>query len=121
MKLEYIIFILLIHFLGDFVLQTNEQAKKKSTDSEFLFYHVIMYSFIWLIASYVFLGFRGAIAFTIITFICHFITDYITSRINKGFFEKGDMHNGFIGIGFDQVLHYIQLLVIFKWILEYGK
>lgn len=114
MELSVIIFILLIHFLADFGIQTSEQARLKGTDSLYLFYHVAVYSGIWFIAL---LGHPDAentggniILFVCITFILHFCTDYVTARIGKPFWEKQDYHNGFVVVGFDQLLHYIQLL-----------
>jgi len=113
MEYSVIIFILLIHFLADFGLQTHEQAKNKSSNNLYLFYHVAVYSGIWYIAL---LGHPhtendGAFIslFVLITSILHFCTDYVTSRISKKFFEKQDYHNGFVVVGFDQLLHYIQL------------
>lgn len=112
------LFILLIHFLADFGLQTHEQSTKKSESNKWLFYHVGVYSIIWLIASYMYLGdFRQAIIFAIITFVFHYTTDFITSRISKPFFKSGNFHDGFVVVGFDQVLHYIQLYYTFKIIL----
>ena len=106
-----VIFLLLIHFLADFGLQTHDQAINKSTSNLWLFYHVGVYSIVWLIAMYSFTDiFIESLVFTIITFICHFGTDYITSRISKKFFAKDDYHNGFVVVGFDQLLHAIQLI-----------
>jgi hypothetical protein len=111
------IFILLIHFLADFALQTDEQAKGKSTYVKWLLYHVGVYSIIWLMASWFYFGdFGRAILFSSITFVAHYITDYITSRIGKPFWDKGDYHNGFVVVGFDQILHYLQLYYTFKLI-----
>lgn len=107
-----LVFILLIHFLADFGLQTHEQATKKSTSTVWLTYHVAVYSLMWLFASFVyFVDLWTALVFTVVTFIFHWITDFITSRIGKPFWDKGDFHNGFVVVGFDQVLHYIQLVV----------
>lgn len=109
------LFILLIHFLADFGLQTHEQAQLKSTQWKPLFYHVGVYSMIWFIAVLSLINDPLiAFYFSIITFVCHYLTDYTTSRISKGFFDKGDMHNGFVVVGFDQVLHYLQLFYTFK-------
>lgn len=111
------LFILIIHFLADFGLQTHEQANKKSSDWLILFYHVGVYSLVWLIASWFWFGeFFHALLFSLITFCIHYITDAITSRISKPFFEKNDYHNGFVVIGFDQILHYIQLWLTFNYI-----
>ena len=114
------VFILLIHFLADFGLQTNDQAINKSSSNIFLFYHVGVYSLIWLIASYIiFLNVIMAILFSLITFLFHFGTDWVTSRVGKPFWSKGDYHNGFAVVGFDQLLHYIQLYYTFRILLSY--
>ena len=116
---QIFIFILLIHFLADLALQTDEQAKGKSTDPKWLTYHVGVYSIIWLMASWFYLGdFRQALFFAIVTFICHWVTDFITSRVGKPFWDKSDYRNGFVVVGFDQILHYLQLWYTFKIILE---
>ena len=111
------VYILLIHWVADFVLQTDKQAKGKSKNWSDLLSHTLTYSLVWL-STITFCwddGDMGAhyfiksITFTAITFICHTITDYYTSRLNAKLWAKGDSHNFFISVGFDQVLHYIQL------------
>ena len=113
---QVILFILLIHFLADFGLQTHDQATGKSTSAKWLTYHVGVYSIVWLLASWFYFDdFRIALIFSSITFICHWITDWLTSRIGKPFWDKQDFHNGFVVVGFDQVLHYVQLLLTFSF------
>jgi hypothetical protein len=117
---QLFIFILLIHFLADFALQTDEQAKGKSTSLSWLTKHVGVYSIIWLMASWFYFdNFLPALYFATITFVAHWCTDFITSRIGKPFWDKGDYHNGFVVVGFDQVLHYIQLYYTFKYLSAY--
>jgi hypothetical protein len=65
--------------------------------------------------------FDMALCFAGITFFAHFATDYVTSRISKKFFDAKDYHNGFVVVGFDQVLHYVQLLATFIWLASYTK
>lgn len=113
----YIILGLLIHFLADFGLQTHKQAVAKSSSDKMLFYHVGVYSLIWMIFIMCFQPFGLAFIFGIITFLSHFMTDFITSRISKSFFSRNDYHNGFVTVGFDQLLHYIQLFYTYKLIL----
>ena len=116
---QLFLFILLIHFLADFALQTHDQSTNKSSSNKWLVYHVGVYSIVWLFASYVYFG-SWALAgiFTAVTFCSHFITDWATSRIGKPFWDKQDLHNGFVVVGFDQVLHYIQLYYTFQFVLE---
>jgi hypothetical protein len=107
-----LVFVLLIHFLADFGLQTHDQATKKSTDVIWLTYHVAVYSLMWLFATFAYYGDLAlALQFSLVTFLVHWITDFFTSRIGKPFWDKGDLHNGFVVIGFDQLLHYVQLVL----------
>lgn len=115
--------ILFIHFISDFVLQTYWQAMNKSKNNEALTEHVFTYSLCWiapigimLYSDHVFIG-MGCIVFgfifAMITYLCHWITDYVTSRINSRLWVKGDVHNFFVGVGFDQLMHYVQLLGLY--------
>ena len=117
------LYILLVHWVADFLLQTNEQATKKSTSVKFLTYHVSAYSLVWFNSYYILGGSLTSLdldviakccIFVGITFVCHWITDFCTSRIGKPFWEKGDYHNGFVVVGFDQILHYVQLFLTYK-------
>lgn len=107
---------LLGHFFADFCLQTHDQATMKSKSIKWLIYHTGVYSLCWLLMMIGLLGWK-AFAFAGITFVIHTITDYCTSRIGRPFWDKNDYHNGFVVIGFDQVLHYIQLYLTFKLLI----
>lgn len=111
------LYIFLIHWFADFCLQTDEQARMKSRSDEKLFDHVSMYSICWFIASLIVLedAVKSAI-FAGITFLTHYGTDRVTSKISKKFFDKNDYHNGFVVIGFDQMIHYFQLIATFKFV-----
>lgn len=115
------VFILIIHFLADFSLQTADQATQKSTDIRHLQRHVLTYSIVWFIASYpIWDSWILSLTFAGITYVCHFLTDYITSRIGKPFWEKGDYHTGFVVVGADQVAHYLQLIFTYYLITNYA-
>lgn len=123
MDIELILGILFVHFFADFVCQTDEQAEGKSSSWEPLLSHTGVYSLIWLFILIVYnVTLYGipvsdnVVNFVIITFICHTITDYITSRESKKSFDKHDYHNGFVVIGFDQWLHAVQLLLTYKFL-----
>lgn len=125
MSLIEIFTIIIIHWFADFVLQTDKQAKGKSKNLSDLFSHTFTYSLTWLIIGnfiFIYNNFPCvvfptiAFMFFLITFICHSITDYFTSKLNSKLWAKGDVHNFFISVGFDQVLHYVQLFFTY-WIL----
>lgn len=113
--MPFYIFMMLIHFLADFGLQTHEQAMGKSKNWIPLLQHTAVYSFVFLIATYVwYSNWMMCFLFAVTTFVFHTVTDYFTSRISSKFFnpnEQGnvDFHNGFVVVGFDQMLHYLQL------------
>ena len=129
----YILFgILLIHWVGDFILQSDEQAKGKSKSNYFLTMHVLTYTSVWFfcclayscifyfqsIWSFTSQGTKFMFLFPAITFVCHWITDYFTSRLNTRLHTKGDIHNFFVSIGFDQILHYVQLIITFQLLTQ---
>ena len=118
--------IVFVQWIADFVFQAEEWANNKSKSNLALFNHVITYSTIWLLPICFMLGYEkphettewyvySTLLFFILTFCCHFITDYITSRIVSKRFEAkyygSPIPNmgAFNVIGFDQVLHYAQL------------
>jgi hypothetical protein len=135
LTLAEIFTILIVHWIADFVLQTDRQAKGKSKNWDDLLGHTFGYSVAWSIPMCYFLltPITGVI-FVIITFITHTITDYFTSRLNsklvperwnivlnngegnKTFwhYPKGEnWHNFFVSVGFDQILHYVQLFTTY--------
>lgn len=126
--LIFIFFVMWIHWVGDFVLQTHWQAMNKSTSGRALVAHVLTYTLFWFCIWMVLGGLLGVlgtevilkiILFCCITFVCHMITDYFTSRATKKLFAKQDYHNGFVVVGLDQLLHYLQLYTTLYLLLKY--
>lgn len=122
MNLIEIFSIILIHWFADFVLQTDKQAKGKSKNWNDLLDHTISYSIYWfcigvlLIILNILPNILTVVYFTIITFIAHTITDYFTSRLNSKLWLEGKVHDFFVSVGFDQVLHYIQLFTTYYYL-----
>lgn len=120
--IQIFILILLVHFCADFALQTHEQANGKGEGSSFwnkwLAYHVGVYTLIWGVAFWMLPvvpelnHVTGWVVFMLFIGIPHYITDYITSRIGKPFWKAQDFHNGFVVVGFDQVVHYLCLIYV---------
>ena len=114
-----VLIIMVIHYLGDFALQTHEQAQKKSSDNKWLVYHTGSYSLIWLLAAWgLYTSIWAALLFAGVTFVAHTATDWATSRIGRSFWSSGDLHNGFAVVGFDQILHYVQLLLTHSLVIS---
>jgi hypothetical protein len=121
-----IILIIIFHWIADFIFQDEEWATNKSKYTLPLLKHTLMYSIIWLFPIYWISGgdLVNTLMFVGITFIAHTITDYFTSKVVSNRFSK--QHYGspipnfgaFTIIGFDQVLHYVQLVL--TWNLLFG-
>ncbi len=108
-------YLLFLHFIADFIAQSDEMARNKSKSNAYLLYHVSVYTFIFLVALSP-VGFKKAAIFAGINGVLHFITDYVTSRISSKFFAKQDFHNGFLTVGGDQLCHYVCLIISYKLI-----
>ena len=112
----------MIHWVADFILQSDEDAKGKSTNNGHLLSHTATYTFVWIAPALWYTLHNNidsmlAVYFLGITFVLHTVTDYVTSRINSKLWKKGDSHNFFVSVGFDQILHYMQLFITFKLLL----
>jgi len=121
-----LIILVIIHFVADFVFQSESWAINKSKDNLALTTHVAVYSVIigiGLLAYPANFHNYNILLFCTITFFAHFITDYYTSRLvsqkRKQENFGGDVPNFgmFTIIGFDQVLHYLQLYITAHYIL----
>ena len=118
-SLKILFTILIVHWIADFVFQTDWQAKNKSTNNKALFEHVFIYTLVWSpIAIFIF-GYNIQFSiFIMTTFLMHFLTDYVTSRINTRLYNAGKIHKFFVSIGFDQILHYTQLVLTYYILIQ---
>jgi len=121
--------IIFIHWVADFVLQTDWQAQNKSKNNFALLSHTSNYSMVWLLPMCLVFGkMKGGattewivwstLYFSMITFVAHTITDYFTSRLNSKLWSAGKVHYFFVSIGFDQVLHYGQLFLTYHYLFN---
>jgi hypothetical protein len=117
------IFVLIVgHFIADFVLQDVDWANNKSTSNKALLKHTTIYSLFWYTLYFMpeTKWTHDMVYFVPITFVCHTVTDYFTSRVVKKKFERKEYGThvpntgAFTVIGFDQVLHYLQLFITYK-------
>lgn len=94
-----------IHFVADFIFQSNYVAQNKSKSNIVLLKHVVIYSLPFILF--------GSVVFVIINLCLHFVVDYFTSRATSKLWAKGDVHNFFVVIGFDQFLHLCCLVLTY--------
>lgn len=128
--------IIIIHWIADFIMQDEKWALGKSKNWTDLLNHTFTYSICWyipIIFMFMYLSSNNwensmyvinSMFFLFITLICHTTTDYFTSRIvskkfaNKEYGSVIPNLGGFTIIGFDQVLHYIQLFTTYYYLKQ---
>lgn len=111
-----IVALILIHFVADFVLQTQVMAQNKSSSNKWLLYHVIIYILPFSLMNLIFDNIAVTLIFMVANMSLHFVTDYVSSRVAKQYWEKKDVHNFFVVIGADQMIHMLTLVLTFAWL-----
>ena len=102
--------LLLVHWVADFVMQTQWMAENKSRRLVALGAHVLTYSSVLGVATVVMFGATQPVLwFIAVNAGLHFATDFVTSRISAEMWRRQNVHAFFICIGFDQLLHQIAL------------
>jgi len=111
------------HFVADFVYQSDWMAKNKSSNYKVLLAHVATYTaFIYIFMMSFFFGadrpdqYLNVAYWALLNGALHLVVDFFTSRLTSHLWTKGDVHNFFVVIGFDQFLHSIILIGTFIWI-----
>ena len=132
-NLIVVLTIIIVHWIGDFVFQAEKWSLGKSKNWSDLLKHTATYTLVFYILGFATVywlngrTFIGTIYennakllwFFPITFVCHTIIDYFTSRIVSKRFAKGyygsaiPNFGAFTIIGIDQVLHYFQLFITY--------
>ena len=117
-----LIYVLLVaHFVGDFICQSDWMALHKSKRWDALGLHVGTYIFVvgWIVFLFATPS-REAWwpQWLIINAAAHFVQDAMTSRINARLWQANERHWFFVGIGADQLLHYVCLFVTAEWWLQ---
>ena len=101
------IILIWLHFIADFILQTDKMAINKSSSNRWLGLHVSVYTvpFFWF-------GWR----FALVNGAAHFVTDWLTSRGTSYLWKKEERHWFFALIGLDQAIHMTTLFLTYRWL-----
>lgn len=126
--------LIVIHYIADFMAQTEEMATGKSKSLKLLCYHTYVYTAIFAYVFILYLLFHLGMGhhklyeinltpkilwFFPITFVFHTAIDYVSSRITARKFEKKEYYTGipnmgaFSIIGLDQLFHYGTLFLTY--------
>jgi hypothetical protein len=106
---EDIIILVWLHFLADFVLQSDKIATQKSSSLSALGIHSALYGMIFIVAGFQYALLNG---------VLHGIVDFFSSRIAKKFYQEGDRHSFFVTIGADQAIHMTCLILTYFWMVK---
>ncbi len=124
MTWQFVVTILFIHWLADFVCQSDWMAKGKSSSEAILTAHIAVYFLVSVVCFMVVEAFRvfpavlgervqvAVWTFCILNALLHWITDWFTSRATKRLWEAKEVHRFFVVIGFDQLIHACCLLAL---------
>ena len=93
-----------LHFVADFILQSDYTAKNKSKSNRVLLKHVLIYGTPFLVVG---------LTYALINAALHFCIDWGTSRWTSHLYVKGHRHWFFVVIGLDQALHATCLMVTY--------
>ena len=102
-----ILWLLFIHWIADFIFQPDWMAKGKSKNNWILTQHAATYGLIVGIAM-------GSLIYGVVNGLIHWCVDYATSRWNARMYAQGKIHEFFVGIGFDQWLHAVTLILTLR-------
>jgi hypothetical protein len=102
MEIHWLVYAVLItHFIADFILQSHWMASNKSKSWVPLLAHIGVYT-----ACMVWVGWQ----FALVNGVMHLVVDFFTSRATAKLWAKKDVHNFFVVIGLDQLIHSVCLL-----------
>jgi hypothetical protein len=105
MTLTTALVIVWLHFVADFVMQSDRVALNKSRDSVILLWHVALYGLFFV---------PFGLMFAVVNAALHFATDFCTSRATSALWKKDQRHWFFVVIGLDQAIHMTCLFVTYE-------
>jgi len=98
-----------LHFVADFLFQTDYMANNKSKSNKALGLHVLVYSLPFLVIGW---------EFAVVNLVLHFSVDFVTSRMTSKLFAEKKVGLAFKVIGFDQFLHTLCLIITYMLMVE---
>lgn len=127
----FFVSMLVVHWFADFVCQTHWQAINKSKRWDALSKHVLSYTIVFglgLIGTFAFfagqlfslamlLHWQNFAIVIVANGVLHFITDAVTSRWSSYLWKQQKIHDFFVVIGFDQVIHQLTIFLTLAWLV----
>jgi hypothetical protein len=95
--------ILVAHWVGDFLLQTQKMAVNKHKSMKWLGLHVLVYSIVLLVIGQVLFSWQVGLGYAVFNGLLHLTTDFITSKIAARYQKNPRIFYSILG--FDQLIH----------------
>ena len=125
-SISIVISLLFLHWVADFVCQTDWMARNKSQSNWPLFVHCLVYTAVFIPFAVVVIPASAVVWFLIFTLLLHMYIDYNTSRITSRLSAQGKYGSNFIPnfgmfsvIGLVQLLHYLCLIGTYYFFTTY--
>jgi len=125
-SISVLFWLLVTHWVADFVFQTDWMARNKSSSNLPLFVHVCVYSLILIPFAVSYIPSYAVAWFIVFNMCLHFVIDYHTSRLTSKLGAAGKYGSKtvpnfgmFSIIGLDQMLHYISLVGTYYFFVNY--
>jgi len=110
------VLILLLHFIGDFVLQSSTMAVNKASSIKWLTVHVGVYTAVLAVGSLLMMGLHiSTMYYVLANGAMHWVTDFFTSKVNARFYAANKLRYYYCGIGADQFIHAACLLLTYDY------
>lgn len=111
-----IIFLILIHFFGDFFLQSYKLSRLKFIKLHYLVVHVGIYTTVFILLSPILLGltFMQGLIYSLVNGALHLIVDYITGKYKIKFLVKNE-YLYILSIGIDYTVHLLIIILTFLY------
>lgn len=106
-ELTTLAIILTLHFVADFIMQSDYIAKTKSTSWKSLSIHVGIYTLVLALLNPIWALVNG---------LLHFCVDAVTSRLTSMLWQAKKTHYFFVVIGLDQLLHALMLVTTYIYL-----
>ena len=104
--MEKVLILIWLHFIADFVFQSDKVALNKSRYISILTFHAMFYAVPFVLFGAIFAAFNGAL---------HFVVDLFSSRIASHYWSIENRHAFFVTIGLDQAIHVSALVISLTW------
>ena len=127
--LVMILWALIAHWTADFIFQKDEDARNKGKSLKHLTNHIRDYTTVFglltLAPLYALLSYTTTnsylliLTFLVINVSTHFGIDYVTSKLTSRFWKEGKIHEFFVIVGLDQLLHTAIIVLSLYYIYPY--